>query len=100
MEAFAPGIGASAENFKRLTVRKNLISRRSSLFAKKGYEEQMRLFFHEIRAGKPPSVTADDGARATLTCLKMLESARTMSPCALDWRAELSVPVTETVNVQ
>ena len=100
VEAFATGMGVSAEDFKRLTVRTNLISRHSSWFAKKGYAEQMRSFIDEIRAGKPASVTVDDGARATLTCLKMLESARTMSPCALDWRAELSVPATEPVNVQ
>ena len=100
VEAFAPGMGASADDFKRLTVRTNLVSQRSSWFAKKGYSEQMRSFFDEIRAGRTPSVTVDDGARATVICLKMLESARTMSPCALDWRAELSVPMTEPVSVQ
>ena len=55
-------------------------------------------FFDEIRADNAPSVTVDDGARATLVCLKMLESARTMSPCVLDWRADLSGPVAEPVN--
>ena len=100
VEAFAPGMGICADDFKRLTVRTNLVSRHSSLFAKKGYAEQMRSFIDEIRGGKPASVTVDDGARATLTCLKMLESARTMSPCALDWKADISVPVTEPGNVQ
>ena len=89
-EVFAPGIGVTAEDFKHLTIRANLVTRRSSWFAKKGYIEQMSAFLGEIRAGKSPSVTADDGARATLVCLKMLESTRTMSPCALDWKAELS----------
>lgn len=90
VEAFAPGIGATAEDFKRLIVRGNLVSRRSSWFAEKGYAEQMRAFFDQIRDGKNPSVTVDDGARATIVCLKMLESARTTSPCALDWKAELA----------
>jgi predicted dehydrogenase len=93
VEAFASGIGVTAEDFKRLTVRTNLISRRNSWFAEKGYGEQMRSFFDEIRAGRSPSITVDDGARATLVCLKMLESARTMSPCPLDWKAELSAQV-------
>ncbi|HVP54248.1 MAG TPA: bi-domain-containing oxidoreductase [Candidatus Eisenbacteria bacterium] len=100
VEAFAPGMGASAEDFKRLTLRTSLVRRRSSWFAQKGYAEQMREFFDAVRAGNLPSVTVDDGARATLVCLKMLESARTLSPCALDWRAELSVPTPESVDVQ
>ena len=100
VEAFAPGMGATAEDFKRLSLRTNLVSKRSSWFAEKGYPEQMRAFFEEIRAGKAPSVTVDDGARATLVCLKMIESARTMSPCTLDWKADLSGPVAEPVSSQ
>lgn len=90
VEAFAVGMGASAEDFKRLTLSTNLVERRSSWFAEKGYAEQLRAFFEEIRSGGTPSVTVDDGARATIVCLKMLESARTQAPCALNWRAELS----------
>lgn len=100
VEAFAPGMGATAEDFKRLSLRTNLVSKCSSWFAEKGYAEQMRAFFEEIRAGKAPSVTVDDGSRATLVCLKMLESARTMSPCTLDWKADLSGPVAEPVSSQ
>ncbi len=100
VEAFASGMGATAEDFKRLSLRTNLVSRRSSWFAEKGYAEQMRAFLDEIRAGKAPGVTVDDGARATLVCLKMLESARKMSPYVLDWKAELSSPVAEPVDSQ
>lgn len=90
VEAFAPGMAGAAEDFTRLTLRTNLVSRRSSWFAEKGYAEQMRSFFGDIRGAKIPSITVDDGARATIVCLKLLDSVRTLSPCTLDWRAELS----------
>jgi len=86
------GMGAAAEDFKRLTLSTSLVERRSSWFAEKGYAEQMRSFFDEIRTGRIPSVTVDDGARATIVCLKMLESARTQAPSALNWKEELSAP--------
>lgn len=100
VEAFAPGMGAMAEDFKRLTLSTNVVRKRSSWFAEKGYAEQMRAFFDELRAGKAPQVTVDDGARATLVCLKLMESARTMSPCVVDWKAELSGPMGEPANTQ
>ena len=90
VEAFAMGMGATAEDFKRLTLSTNMVERRSSWFAEKGYAEQMRAFFDDIRTGGIPSVNVDDGARATMVCLKMLESARTQAPCVLNWKEELS----------
>jgi predicted dehydrogenase len=90
VEVFASGMGGAAEDFKRLTLRTSLVSRSNSWFAEKGYAEQMREFFQQIRIGQLPSVTVDDGARATIVCLKLLESARTMSSCALDWKTKLS----------
>jgi hypothetical protein len=90
VEAFAMGMGASAEDFKRLTLSTSWVERRSSWFAEKGYAEQTRAFFNEIRTGGTPRVTVDDGARATIVCLKMLESARTQAACALNWKEELS----------
>lgn len=100
VEAFAPGAGVTAEDFKRLTVRTGVVDRQSSWFAEKGYAEQMRVFFNDIREGKATGVTVDDGARATIVCLKMMESARTMSPCSLDWRAELAAPIPDPVASQ
>jgi predicted dehydrogenase/threonine dehydrogenase-like Zn-dependent dehydrogenase len=89
VEAFAPGMGAAAEDFKSLTLRTNLVFRRSSWFAEKGYADQLKSFFAAIREGKAPAVTVNDGARATIVCLLMLESARTLAPCAIDWQARL-----------
>jgi predicted dehydrogenase len=84
VEAFAPGLGASAEDFKRLQIRTAVIQKRASLFAEKGYAEQMNDFFAAIQSGKPAAVDVRDGVRATLGCLKMLESARNLSPCVID----------------
>jgi len=89
VEAFASGIGAVSEDFKRLTVRTSLVHKRSQWFAEKGYADQLGRFFAGIREGKSPEVTVRDGARATIGCLRMLESAETFSPCALDLDAEL-----------
>jgi predicted dehydrogenase len=90
VEAYFSGMGAIAEDFKRITLRGDQVTQRSSWFAEKGYAEQLRAFFDEIRGGTPPSVSVRDGARATIICLRILESARTMAPCSLDWEEELS----------
>jgi predicted dehydrogenase len=84
VEAFAPGLGASAENFKKLTIQTNLVRNHSSLFAQKGYQQQMKSFFQALRNGKEPAVTVRDGARATLGCLRMLESARSCAVCEIN----------------
>ena len=84
VEAFAPGMGASAEDFKRLLVKTAVVQKRASLFAEKGYSEQMNDFFAAIKTGKPAAVDVRDGVRATLGCLKMLESTSTLSPSVID----------------
>lgn len=50
----------------------------------KGHAAQLELFLKGVRAGEPPQVTARDGARATVACLRMLESAQNPEPCAID----------------
>ena len=84
VEAFAPGIGASAENFKESVVRTSFVRKRSSWFAEKGYDAQMQSFVAALRSGQPPDITVRDGVRATLGCLRMMQSAREQSPCSLD----------------
>lgn len=84
LEVFAPGIGVSTEDFKLLTIQTRLRRSRSQWFAQKGYAAQLRSFFAGIRDGKPPEVGVRDGARATLVCLRMLESARSRKPCDID----------------
>jgi predicted dehydrogenase len=84
LEAFAPGVGAVAEDFKQAIIRTGAVRKSSSWFAEKGYEDQMREFFAALRQGKSPEVTVRDGVRATLGCLCMLQSAREQAPQAID----------------
>src|SRR5438445_4712847 len=84
VEAFAPGLGACAEDFKRSTIRTSVVRKNSSWFAEKGYSAQMSSFFAALRESRPPDVTVRDGARATVACLRMIESARDLTPCAID----------------
>jgi len=90
VEAFVPGLGVRVENFKRLAVDTRLRRRRrSQWWPDKGYTAQLRAFLTGIRSGVVPAVGVRDGARATLACLRMLESARTLAPRAIDLDAVL-----------
>lgn len=89
VEVFAQGIGVTTEDFKRLTVNAATRSTRSRWSAEKGYAAQMEAFLKGIRTGHQPEVTVRDGARATIVCLRLLQSARTSSPCAIDLVAVL-----------
>jgi predicted dehydrogenase len=84
VEAYVPGIGVSAENFRESVVRSGMVRKSSSWFAEKGYEDQMKSFFSALHLGKSPDITVRDGVRSTLGCLRMLQSAREHSPCSLD----------------
>jgi predicted dehydrogenase len=90
VEVFAPGISATTEDMKRLTVNAKLRRTRNAWWAEKGYAAQMESFVNGIRKGKAPEVTVRDGARATIGGLRMLESARTMRPCEFDIDAVIS----------
>jgi predicted dehydrogenase len=89
VEVFAEGLGVETEDFKRLTVKTNLRRARSSWWAEKGYAAQLESFLEGVRKGIDPAVTVRDGARATLGCLRMLESAQSLAPCAIDLDAAL-----------
>jgi predicted dehydrogenase len=92
VEAFAPGIGAVAEDFKVSIIRTGVVRKSSSWFAQKGYEAQMRDFFDALKQGRSPAVTVRDGVRSTLGCLHMLESARERAPLAIDIEDFLASP--------
>jgi predicted dehydrogenase len=84
LEVFAPGIGAMSENMKQFWSKGKMVRKSSSWFAEKGYRAQMEAFVGDIRAGRHPSVTARDGARATIGGLLMLDSARTGQTMTFD----------------
>lgn len=90
VEVFAPGVGVTTEDFKRLTIKTNARSTRSHWWAEKGYAAQLASFLADVRAGRPPEVTVRDGARATVACLRLLESASALAPCPIDLDAVLA----------
>ena len=90
VEVFAQGIGAMTEDFKKVKVYSSLASGSSKMFADKGYLEQLQDFVEAIRQGRQPGVTLRDGVRATVGCLAMLESARTLKPVEFDVEAALA----------
>jgi len=84
VEVFANGVGASTEDFKSVSIKKSSATKSSRRFAAKGYDAQMKAFVEDIKAGRSTSVTAIDGARATIVCLKMIESATTGESVDID----------------
>lgn len=90
VEVFSEGLGLFSEDFKKLTVATGRRSETSSYFAKKGYEALLEDFLAAAQAGRQPSVGVRDGSRATVVALKMLESARTGQPMAIDLDRELA----------
>ncbi len=90
VEVFAPGVGVASEDFKRLTVKAGASPRtRTRLFAEKGYAAQLSAFLRGLAEGREPEVTARDGARATLACVRLLESARARAPRPINLDEEL-----------
>jgi predicted dehydrogenase/threonine dehydrogenase-like Zn-dependent dehydrogenase len=84
VEAFSSGLGVMAEDFKHFAAKRQTQRRKSSWFPQKGYDAQMNAFLSAVLHGAPPAVTARDGTRATLGCLRMLESARLDHGCAIE----------------
>jgi predicted dehydrogenase len=84
VELFVPGLGVSTEDFKRLSTKRRVERKRSSWLPQKGYDGQMAAFLAAIRQQNTPEVTLRDGARATIGCVRLLESARTGQPASVD----------------
>jgi predicted dehydrogenase len=81
---YAQGVGAFTEDFKRAGVHRGVRTAKSKMWPDKGYAAQMSDFVENIRNGRAPSVTVHDGARATLGCLAMMESAASGEAVALN----------------
>jgi predicted dehydrogenase len=90
VEVFAEGIGAMTSDFKQLTIAGATSKSYSRWFAEKGLLAHMQAFVDGIRSGKPIDVNDVDGARSTIGCLAMLESARAMQPVDIDVAAVLA----------
>jgi len=90
IEGWAPGLGCIVEDFKWFQSRTSTRATKSKWWPEKGYETQMRDFVDSIRTGDAPAVTVRDGARATVVCLRLLESVHDRMPRAIDLDAVLA----------
>ena len=93
VEVFGEGIGVATEDFTRLDIRAASRRTRSRLWPDKGYAGLVDGFVRAVREGAAPPITVRDGSRATLVCLDMLASARTLAPRAIDIERHLDVAV-------
>jgi predicted dehydrogenase len=84
VEVFARGITGVVEDFKRLKVIARGTRTRSTMWAQKGYTNQLGSFFSKIASSESPEVTVRDGSRATIACLQMLRAAETHTPQQID----------------
>jgi hypothetical protein len=90
VEVFTQGSRRHHEDFKTLKAELARAGKQNPVrWAEKGYAAQMSAFIEGLRAGRQPEVTVRDGARATIGCLRMLESARTHEPCDINLDATL-----------
>jgi predicted dehydrogenase/threonine dehydrogenase-like Zn-dependent dehydrogenase len=85
VEAYTQGLGIQTEDFKQLIICAGTRQRRKRMFAEKGYGAQIENFIRDLKSGKAPAVTVRDGARSTIGCLRMLESAKDLLPKSIDW---------------
>jgi predicted dehydrogenase/threonine dehydrogenase-like Zn-dependent dehydrogenase len=90
VEVFAQGVTSVVHDFKRFKSVSTVPRKRTTLWAYKGYEAQLRAFFDSISRGEAPEITVRDGARATLVCLEMLRSAKTLTPREINLEALLT----------
>ncbi len=90
VEVFARGLTAVVEDFKWLKIVSKLSKTRSTLWAHKGYEALLESFFTSLSRSESPQVTVRDGARATVVCVEMLNSAQTHTPREIDFESLLT----------
>lgn len=90
VEVFAKGVTSTVQDFKRFKSVSNFKHTKSTLWAHKGYEEQLSSFFRSLATGESPAITVRDGARATLVCVEMLRSAQTLTPREINLDALLT----------
>lgn len=85
VEAYTQGLGVSTSDFKRYTAAGKVRESQKKMFAEKGYDDQIKCLIDHMKKGEAPSVSVFDGVRATVGCLRMIESARDLEPKAINW---------------
>jgi predicted dehydrogenase len=89
LEIFGPGVGVASQDFKRVEIAGAIRRVRRRLFPDKGYTPQMQAFFRTVAGEDTDMADALDGARATITCLRLLEAAQSGQTVSGDWREAL-----------
>jgi predicted dehydrogenase/threonine dehydrogenase-like Zn-dependent dehydrogenase len=84
VEVFGQGFGVMTEDFKKIRISRGMRQESTKIWPDKGYASQMESFVRCIRDGKPQEISALDGARASLVCVRIMESCRTALPLAID----------------
>lgn len=87
VEAYSQGLGLETNDFKRFTALGKAKEIKKRMFAEKGYDVQIHELIKSIRTSREPSVTVEDGARATVGCIRMMESAKDLQPKLIDWKS-------------
>lgn len=91
VEIFAPGIGVHVEDMKTLDIRSRSPKKKSVYLPEKGYAAMLDHIVGAILKGERPSITELDGSRATIACLRLLESADHRGrSTAVDWVEAIS----------
>ena len=90
VEVFSSSMTLAASDFKKVSLQGQGSRTMNKWWPDKGYKAQLASFFTAIRDGSPLEATVRDGARATIACLRMLESAKTGLPCAIDLKSALA----------
>ena len=91
IEIFCDGTAIAVDDYRRLTVR---VSRRidaKSQRPDKGHGAELQHFADAIRGLVAPVMTHQDGVRAAVCCLKLIESTRVGSSAGIDLREWSSV---------
>ena len=92
VEIFLPGMCVTSEDFKSFSLLTGHRRSRSKRWPSKGYAEQLKAFVQSTLKGDPPAVDVKDGARATIGCLRILDSAASHAPCSIDLDEVLRAP--------
>lgn len=88
VEAFAPGVSVAVEDFQTMYTPGAIREKHKKLFPDKGYDEQLAAFIKAVQGGKPNYPGGYDGARATIGCIRLMQSSDSGETVSLAFDAD------------